>query len=883
MKSILALVAVLAVAGLLLLAPSRSGSENDALNLPASPEVSTGLGESALTALRSPNVAARGERAPVQGASGAEPADAVSPELISVTVRGEDGLTGEPLPGAPFHYRKGSESCTGSLGPDGTAQLEVQPGTRLYAFRLMRTEAYAGSKPQAVSTTAGDKPEVVLQSLVGGVLEGVVVDAQGESVPGSEVLVWNYLNVQTDPDAVAIADLDGSFSIPHVGPAFVASARTETLAGVRGLRGEIDATTRCEGLKLVVGPTEVFEGTVLGAADAPLEGAHLKLSSGLNSRSSRDSTSVHGITTFRNLGGAVRENFVTEADGAFRLEGEPKGHIQVRVEAPGHVGDWLTFETKESPVTIQLDQGLVLRGQVLLPGGQPAEGALVRYSPAPTNTGVQSNKQTTGADGAFTLTGFDPEDRDEAFMTVCLEGHAVAGVEPPVFDSGQGESNVVQLEAAQPLAGIVRHPNGEPAANVRIEVDGGGRFEAYNPFVGETRTFESAAGVETVQTDSNGHFTFLYRRKGAAKLKVWPTSDRQKWINVEVPSEEDHVEITLDPALARKVVLLGVVVDAASGEPIPKVALLPWISSSATGYALDTDEGAFELTGLEPGRMKIEINAEGYADQEVIEKDFANGDHDLGTIRLQPAVHASLLVVDLEGAPWTSGGLRVLDARGEVVMLKNDSGMQSNSQQLHGKPLHLRGIPSGPVTVRVTAEGADQDVAFDLSQIPDGEIARITVERPEPPPRASLVLIPLRRTALESPEEFIADLQAALDAKDQAKLARTVEALVAAGPREDITIRAVSKEGYDAGATVSWNPETADFSTSSHAVTSRSTGSSTSTSSDSPHIPFPFVQLTVPVHEGAVEFEVFQGKTKVLTQTVTIDTSESDQPIILCY
>lgn len=92
------------------------------------------------------------------------------------------------------------------------------------------------------------------------------------------------------------------------------------------------------------------------------------------------------------------------------------------------------------------------RHRVFLPDGTPASGAWVRYAPKPRNTrGPAGDVMETGPTGEFVLSGLNPEDREAAYMTVSLEGHAVEALEPPTIDSGLGESDDIRLEEAQPL------------------------------------------------------------------------------------------------------------------------------------------------------------------------------------------------------------------------------------------------------------------------------------------------------------------------------------------------------------------------------------------------------------------------------------------------
>ncbi|MEX1024653.1 MAG: carboxypeptidase-like regulatory domain-containing protein [Planctomycetota bacterium] len=557
-----------------------------------------------------------------------------------------------------------------------------------------------------------------------------MVDPQGGTVAGAEVRVWLTTRTHEEPDAVVFSEPDGSFAVPRIGPTFIAAARTESMACVRGLRGEMTAATRCEGLQLVVAPVAALHGTVVDPAGQPIEGAHLRLANGLHSLGSHQSTSVRGITWFPGLGGGDQKDVVTEADGEFRFEGRPAGRLQVRVEAAGLVGTSITLDTKESPVTVRLDRGLVMRGRVLLPSGSPAEGARVRYSPRPASLVAGWDSTETDEHGEFVLSGLELSDAKTAHLTVSLEGFAVAALNPPIYDAGP-DSNEIRLERAQPLAGTVRHSSGEPAADIRVVLDGGRRFHTEDPFVHGTRSWESEAQFERTKTDAAGRFAFGHRRRGAASLEVFPSNHRPVGIDVAVAATDEYVEVVLDAEATRKVVLQGRVEDAVTGEPLPEVSLCLWQDSlGATFPTLTTEEGAFELVGLEPETIGLAAGSPGYLRVPLHERVFELGDNDLGTLRLLPAVDVSVLIVDEHGEPWTEGRLGVLGANGEPVTFSISKWNRTALAELRGVPLVLGELPVERLTLTLEAENVTQRIAFDPRRYADENVVELSVEKP---------------------------------------------------------------------------------------------------------------------------------------------------------
>lgn len=799
-----------------------------------------------------------------------------------VLVMGVSGDTGAPLARAPFTYRVDSGPVHTTLSEDGTARIELDRAGRIWELRLKRTDGYAGSNVESAFVELGEEKRVTLTSTVGGILSGRVVDEGGQVVAGAEVRVWMTLRADDQADAIVFSSGDGSFDVPRVGPKFIAAARTDSMACLRGLRGELHPTTRCEGLELVVGPAARLAGTVVDSSGQPIEGAHLQLGTGLNSSGSHQSTSVPGISWFGPLGGADQQNLITGSDGRFLFEGQPAGAIQVRVEAADFVGAWMTLATKDSPVTVVLDRGLIVRGRVFLPDGGPAEGAHVRYSPRPQNTRAGGGSTVTGPTGDFVLTGLEPSSGETAHVTVRLEGYAVAALNPPAYEAGQGQSNDVRLERAQPLAGIVRYPSGEPAEGIRVVLDGGGRFTSEDPFIGRIRSWESEAGVDETVTDSEGRFTFGCRRRGAVSLRVHPSSDRRIWLNVDVAADDSDVEVLLDPGLARKVALQGRVVDATTGGPLPQVTLVLWRESTGSNHTLETEDGAFELSGVEPGTIAIEVRSRDHAGLRLDDRSFDVGEHDLGTLRLAPALVANLLIVDESGAPWTTGTLRVLTAEGNPVQFAISSGHWSSHAALRGNPLQLGELPAVGLTLEIEADGVTQEIPFDPRTFPGEDVIRVTVVRPQKAEAATIIVALIRRAALESPEAFAREMEEALRTGDREWMQEHLEQVNAAGPRSELLLEATCKDGLPTTAQVSWNPETKLYSANISNVISADIGTS-SASVTTTERPVPLLVLEPRMRGRVLDLRLLEGETLLLQRSITISAAEEPTFVVLTY
>ncbi|MEX1024654.1 MAG: carboxypeptidase-like regulatory domain-containing protein [Planctomycetota bacterium] len=785
-------------------------------------------------------------------------------------MKGIDGDTDEPLAGAPFAYRGKRGPVEAVLAEDGTARIE---GSLISNLRLRRTDEYAGSNLESVVLERGEVKELTLTSTVGATLKGMVVDTGGDRVAGAEVRVWLTPEVDEEPDALVFSEPDGSFRVPRVGPKFVAAAKTESLACRKGLRGEMTPSTRCEGLELVVAPAAALHGTVVDPTGRPIEGAHITLGTGLHSHASHQGTSVPGITWFHGLGGAVLEKVITNANGEFRIEGQPAGKTQVLVEAAGLVGEWITLDTQDSPVTIQLDRGLVVRGRVLFPDGSPAEGARV------LSGGVNSTE--TDERGEFVLSGLEPSEGETAHLTVSLEGFAVAALNPPIYDRGP-DSNEIRLERAQPLTGTVRHSSGEPAADILVVLDGGRRFSSENPYADRTRSWESEARVERAKTDAKGRFAFGHRRRGAVRLEVFPSSDHRLWIDVAVAAADENVEVVLDPRLTRKVVLAGRVEDAVTGEPLPEVTLSLWKGLGAMNYTIATEDGEFEFIGLEPAVIGVGVGSPGYVRVRQPDRAFELGEHDLGTLRLVPAIDVNLLIVDEYGKPWTEGALGVLGADGEPVAFSFSSAFRSTRTRLRGVPLVLGELPAEPLTLTLEADNVTQEIPFDPRLHTGPDVVELTVEKPSQAQQATVFVALIRRGAVDSTKTVEAAMRTTLLSNGRSWAAKPFEAIIAAGPRSELVLEATSSNGLPSQARVNWDPAKQVYSQTIK-NTSRASFRSSSWSSETTEFPLPFVRLSPRMRSQQLELRLLDGETVLVEHSLLVDRAQGPAFVVLEY
>ena len=169
-----------------------------------------------------------------------------------------------------------------------------------------------------------------------------------------------------------------------------------------------------------------------------------------------------------------------------------------------------------------------------------------------------------------------------------------------------GKTNRVELEIAAPkkITGIVRQPDGQPAAGVLAQIMGGfGRF---------------GLGGASVKTDATGKFELKWNQNQFMQMRGVPcVLIRDEKHNLAVAQDLDEDIGPLDLKLVPGVTLAGRV--ECNGKPLTNAAatLMFWTGNrgmNLPGLSSATNApGRFEITALPPGRKySVRVSAPGY-------------------------------------------------------------------------------------------------------------------------------------------------------------------------------------------------------------------------------------------------------------------------------
>jgi protocatechuate 3,4-dioxygenase beta subunit len=220
-------------------------------------------------------------------------------------------------------------------------------------------------------------------------------------------------------------------------------------------------------------------------------------------------------------------SFTVEADGYTRWWSEQAMHAWERFEPQSQPGskwqrnfDYLEFEVqaKTQPVTITLEKGVRITGQVLDPDGKPVGGATV--APAYTGTGNSLTGDTrfsveSKADGSFDM--LLPASGKAKYNLVVHDGKFeewrrwANGVLPPIQTTPGQEIKDVVIRLTRPatVRGRVVDANKRPVAGRAVRASAADKRENryYDP---------------TTTTKADGSFELKFVRAGEQYIQVAP-------------------------------------------------------------------------------------------------------------------------------------------------------------------------------------------------------------------------------------------------------------------------------------------------------------------------------------------------------------------------
>jgi hypothetical protein len=548
-----------------------------------------------------------------------------------------------------------------NLAP-GTYQLEARaPG---HARAVLRSVRVPAASPLTVALQAAS------------VIEGFVVDAQGNPAAGAEVQVSGRV-----PE-VTTSGSGGGFSVEVEAGTYTVSARRGGEAGSLDKSLIVSAGKTVRDVRIQLGQGSALEGRVVArSTGAPVAGASVDVSPyGHNGDSGRA---------------------VTDGSGNFSVGGLAPGSYDLVVSAPGFSTNTrraLTVSAGERfPIEIQLTGTGAVEGQVRDSAGQPVAGAQVvggdRWAGSLSSMPAESR---TDAEGRYRLEGLSVGSQS---ITARREGATLGASQRVSIKEGVTAQADFTLEETGTVEGVIRAASGSLPAEQLLVL-------AFPQHRGRGPSF-SFTDFRPIEADPGGSFRLVlppgtYEMRAVSSERRAPGSRESKTVEVEA-GKTVRAELTL--------------AEERGTDGLQGVVLEPDGSPSAGAFVSISSEGSRRSRWMSPadeqGRFSIAMSSEGNTNQGRLNLTASNGGR-LGevqgvrpgernvVVKLRPAASARGRVVRASGgAPVQGFTLTVLSQdRGSFMM-------GDRTWEFPGDRFELRDVLAAPVKLRVrTTDGA---------------------------------------------------------------------------------------------------------------------------------------------------------------------------------
>jgi uncharacterized GH25 family protein len=467
-----------------------------------------------------------------------------------------------PAGGLPAAPGPGDEPSPPVLtGPDGSFRIEDRrPGETVDLG--VRRPGYAPASAPGLRIPREQPVRIVLQPTA--TVEGSTVETGGAPVPGALVLILPSNPVH--PTRQARSDENGLFRIEDVTPgSFEIRATAPGRQEARLANLEVRAGQELQDVEIVLAPGAVLAGRILSPTGQPVSGAEVSLL-------------PEGSASPLLSAGAT----LSDEQGRYRLERLSPGTHTVKAVYEGYRPAQRRLDVREGGNTLDLtlEPGATLGGHVVDPLGAPVAGARVFLRPPPGEDPRGLPSDTSGPDGAFTLTGLADGSyrlfaekagfaRSRDGREVAVAGTSVTGIEIQLTPGGAIAGRLLGLDFNELSRVLVRTDSGQTG---QVLPDGGYRIENVEPG----------------------------RQRVVAAL---PGGSRQA--EGQVVLEPGASEARLDLDFGKGLKLTGRVLSG--GQPVAGQGVL--ISGAeGPGRWGDTDlDGRFHFEGLDSGRYTLQV------------------------------------------------------------------------------------------------------------------------------------------------------------------------------------------------------------------------------------------------------------------------------------
>lgn len=409
-------------------------------------------------------------------------------------------------------------------------------------------------------------------------------------------------------------------------------------------------------------------------------------------------------------------------DGAFVYRGLVANDYSFQIVAPQRrAADWTGKDVKVTAVAGQaVDVNIPVGkgGIVEVVALDAATGKPIKNARATVSQKSEFSRHTcwyyssyADADGLIRLRAPAGECR----LTTWADAYQyLTDPEPPVAVKGQVLRREVRLDAYPVVTGIVRDPNGQPAAGVTVS--------------------SKPVCEEPANTDEQGRFRVTWRPSQSIRNVMLLAQDRQHNLAglAPVADQSQPVDVTLAPAFT----IRGRVIDS-NGKAVPMAAValkasMPGWRTNVAPEILTDANGVYETHAIpaqcEDFKYRLEVNTSGYGPAELRTLPFdvaQDRQVNVETIVLPVADRSiSGVVVDANGTPAPGQPIFITGPRGSDTAGQPRIRTVSDEQGRFASD----GVCAGPLRIQagwggsnskpgfLDAEGGDSDVKVVLGR-----------------------------------------------------------------------------------------------------------------------------------------------------------------------
>ncbi|MEO8705200.1 MAG: carboxypeptidase regulatory-like domain-containing protein [Kofleriaceae bacterium] len=380
-----------------------------------------------------------------------------------------------------------------------------------------------GSAPVQVNEMAVTGVTITMKT--GGVIAGVVLDAQQKPAPfatvrvaGTGAQMWNTAARQ------ATTDESGAFEVRGLARAKL-QARAESEDAASELE-DVDLTREPskKGIKLVLGVTGAISGIVVDDTGKPVPEVQVNAFPDIMGGASTEGLALAGMSSA-----------TSDGAGRFTIHGVPEGAYRLWAARVTGGQDWgqqgTSAKTGDKGVRITLAAPGGLVGKVELDGGSVPKLVNVQIgyqAPVQAQAGAFTIKDLTP--GAYAVTFRGPEFAEMVKHDIKIEPGKVTDL------------GTVKVFRGRRLSGTVVDSGGKPIAGAKVKL-AEMLFSAQGN-EDQAESFEDLAGVKSAISDGDGAFTII----GVPKKATTAMADHAKGRSVGVPipeGTEDPPPVTL--------------------------------------------------------------------------------------------------------------------------------------------------------------------------------------------------------------------------------------------------------------------------------------------------------------------------------------------------